>query len=444
MGGWLPLGIWASPTGQGWKPWAQGLGSAIWVHAMAALPWVILIVGQGLTWVERELEEEALTFAGPWRVLWKVTLPRSGAALAAAGLWVALPVVTEITVTDMMQVRTFAEEVYTQWVVGDRETGVFRSVAVALPGVIVAGVLVGGVARRLERKLPALESRAVEPLIFPLGWARWPFAVGVLVAVLVLAGVPLGSLIWKAGLTGRPAAWSACTAWSHIARVFQAQRPMVITSLELAALSGVTVAVVSLLLCWLAEGSRWFYGAVLTLLAAAWVVPAPLVGIGLKAAIQNLLDLTHSDTLARLLYYGPSPATVAWAYLVRLLPFGLAMLWPTVRLIPVELRETAQVDGARPGQLLFWVIWPLVWTAWLETALAMAVLSLGELGASKLVQPAGAETFAHAIFVQMHYGVTNDLAALCLVLLAFVAVGGVLVAAGNFTISRWRLNARTR
>jgi iron(III) transport system permease protein len=444
--GWLPLGIWAtpaandpdvSPTGLVWKPWAQGPGAAVWVHAMAALPWVILIVGQGLTWVERELEEEALTMARPWRVLCRVTLPRSGAALVAAGLWVVLPVITEITVTDMMQVRTFAEEVYTQLVVGDRAS-LFRSVAVAVPGVVVAGALVAGMARFLEHKLPPLESRSVEPLIFPLGWTRWLFAGAMVLAILVLVGVPLGSLLWKAGLAGRPATWSWATAWSHIAKVFMARWPMVARSLELAVVGGCLVAVISLLLCWLTGGSRWFYGAVLTLVAAAWVVPAPLVGFGLTEVLTHVVNLTHSDFLARMLYYGPSPVPIGWAYLIRLLPFGLAMLWPTVRLIPVELRESAQVDGARPGQMLVWVILPLVWTAWLETALATAILSLGELGASKVVEPPGSETFAHEIFVQMHYGVTNDLAALCLVLLALVAIGGILFAGFQWLVKAAR------
>src|SRR5439155_10337084 len=110
--GWLPLAVWSaaspgdpdlSPTGSAWKPWAQGIGAAMWVHAVAGLPWVVLLAGQGLRWVERELEEDALTVAGPWRVFTRVTLPRSRAALCAAALWVALQTATEITVTDMMQ-----------------------------------------------------------------------------------------------------------------------------------------------------------------------------------------------------------------------------------------------------------------------------------------------------------------------------------------------------
>jgi ABC-type spermidine/putrescine transport system permease subunit II len=66
-------------------------------------------------------------------------------------------------------------------------------------------------------------------------------------------------------------------------------------------------------------------------------------------------------------------------------------------------------------------------------AFAVAILSLGELGAGKLVETAGAKTLAHEIFEEMHYGVTNNLAALCLVLLAMVATGGGIVAmASNF------------
>ena len=93
-GGWFPLAAWSdaprgdpdiASSGIAWKPWAHGLGAAVWVHAAAGLPWVVWLVGQGLSFVERELEEEALLSAGPWRVLWRVTLRRCRPALLAAG-----------------------------------------------------------------------------------------------------------------------------------------------------------------------------------------------------------------------------------------------------------------------------------------------------------------------------------------------------------------------
>jgi hypothetical protein len=67
------------------------------------------------------------------------------------------------------------------------------------------------------------------------------------------------------------------------------------------------------------------------------------------------------------------------------------------------------------------------------------VLALGELSAGKLVSTPDAETYAEGIFVQMHYGVTNDLAARCLWLLAAVAAGGALTAlAGRISSVRGR------
>jgi iron(III) transport system permease protein len=110
-GGWLPLRWWNaaqpidpafSPDGSVWSPWGQGIGTAVWVHAAAGLPWIVWLVGRGLRRVDRDLEEDALTAAGPWRVLTRVSLPRASASVAAAALWVALQTATEITVTDVM------------------------------------------------------------------------------------------------------------------------------------------------------------------------------------------------------------------------------------------------------------------------------------------------------------------------------------------------------
>jgi iron(III) transport system permease protein len=448
-GGLVPLGAWSvpsagdpdvSPTGMLWKPWAQGLWAAIWVHAMAALPWVILLVGLGLCWVERELEEEALTVAGPWRVLWNVTLPRCWAAMLAATLWVTLQTASEITVTDPMQVRTFAEEVYTE-IVGGGQAAIARSVAVALPSVFLTCGLAWWAVQRLQRRLAPLWTLSRSPLVFSLGWARWPCLAAVLLAAGLLAGVPLGSLIWKAGLEGMPAAWSAARAWRAMHTVWQLRRVLLLESFSLAAVAGVLAAAIGLLICWLCVGGRWFQIGVLCLLTAAWALPGPLVGFGLKETIQRLLDLlgsdpSHPDPLARALWYGPSPLPILWAYLLRFTPIALALLWPVARLIPAELYETARVEGARPAQQLWHVVGPLAFPACLHAALAVTILALGELSASKLVETPGSQTFAHEIFVQMHYGVANDLAARCLLLLAVVMLGGALVAGATWLLRK--------
>ena len=72
------------------------------------------------------------------------------------------------------------------------------------------------------------------------------------------------------------------------------------------------------------------------------------------------------------------------------------------------------------------VVWPAARGAAGLAAVAVAVLALGELGASKLVATPDAPSFAHDVFAQMHYGAGNTLAAMCLLLLA-ACLGPVLL-----------------
>jgi iron(III) transport system permease protein len=430
-GGWLPVAFWNAPglvspgslsTPVVWKPWAQGLGAAVWVHTVAAVPWVIVLVGQGLCWVERHLEEDALTVAGPWRVLRRVTLPRARGAVLAAALWVALLTVTEITVTDMMQVRTFAEEVYNEFVMGDADA-LARAVAVSLPVIALCWLCVMGTIRRWERTLPPLEVLDSSPLLFKLGWARWPCLLAALTCVGLFSGIPVASLVWKLGLSGSPESWSAQVARKHLATVLRVRSGLLAQSLVLAVLAGMVSAGLALVVCWLAVGSRWFRLATLGLMAVVWAISGPIIGLGLKAMISKILDLVPSQTLAVALYYGPSPLPAVWADVIRFFPCAVAIIWLVVRILPRELRDAANVDGVRPGQELRHIVLPLALPACIRAGMAVAILSLGELGASKLVDTPGSQTFAHVVFTQMHYGVANDLAALCLWLLLLIVVG---------------------
>lgn len=429
-GGLLPLTLWTTPSaaavplaaGYGWKPWAMGLPAAIWVHAVAALPWVIVLVGQGLCWVERELEEDALTARHPMGVLWYVSLPRCRAAIFAAGLWVALMVVTEITVTDMMQVRTVAEEIYTQFVLGDEEA-LPRTLALALPAVAAIAVLITWASTRWEKGLPPLDVFTSQPRLFELGKSRLPLGLLCCIGVVILAGVPIASLCWKTGLGGSPQVFATDWAWVHVANAIKVRKSLIGANLSLACATGFATSAAALFICWLGLRSRWFRTLALILLALLWAMPGPILGLGLKQVIAHLMDLVPLHVVGVALYYGPSPLPAAWAHALRFLPFAVALLWPVVRLIPIDLIDAAQIDGASPLQEFRHVVLPLAWPAGVRGGIAVGVLSLGEIAASKLVETPGSQTFAHEVFSQMHYGVTNDLAALCLLLLAAVTLG---------------------
>ncbi len=414
------------------------LSRVIWIHTIAGLPWVILLTGLGFTWVERELEEDALLATRPFWVVLKVTLPRCRAALLASAVWVAVLTATEITVTDQFQVRTFAEEVYTQMVrpestMLNRELDllVARAVAVSLPSIFLTGVLLVWAVRRWQARIPPLERRS-PPWRFSLG--RHPlFLLGAVCLVIGCAGgVPLFSLFWKGGVSGNPETWSWLTL-QHQGRVLlKISGRALVGNLGVAILVGVLGSALGLVASWLAGESLWLRILTLGLALLGWTLPGPVVGLGMRGTIALLRDGTGSRWLAQWLYYGPSMAPIVWVQVVRLFPFAVALLWPVVRLVPRELLESVRVDGG--GPLAEWrlVIWPLTRRVWLWSVVALTVLALGELSASKLVSTPNAPTFAERIFTQMHYTMGNDLAVQCLVMLALVVgLGGMLLFLGH-------------
>jgi iron(III) transport system permease protein len=422
-------GLFSLFTGEAgpWRPWDQGMRTAIWIHAVAGLPWVVWIVGRGLCWVERELEEDALFAMRPARVLWHVTLGRSAAAIGAAAIWVALQTATEVTVTDMMQVRTYSEDVYNQFVTSDRGL-IPRLVAVSLPSVLVAGALIFAGAYYWDRRLPPRAALTAPPLTYKLFYLRLPCFVIVTVCVAALVLVPLISLLWKAGLAGSPVHWSLPALRDGLLNAGQARSGLVWTSLQLAAAAGAVTGTLALIACRLAVESRGFRLLVLLMMAVAWATPAPVTGVGLKQTIELLLRVFPFRPVADVLYYGPSPVPGLWVDIIRFFPCATAILWPFVRLLPRELADAARVDGAHPWQEMVYVVYPIMRPALLLAVLAVAVLSLGELGAGKLVETPGSETFAHELFSQMHYGTDRDVSSLCLLLLIPVMVGGLGVA----------------
>ena len=196
----------------------------------------------------------------------------------------------------------------------------------------------------------------------------------------------------------------------------------------LAGATGVAAAGIAVLLTWLMRHQvRWERG-VWGLAAVLWAMPGPLLGLALLTFLQWLFLLPGGDWLKPLFWSRPSPLPNVWVCLLRFGPIALAVLWPLARQVPRELEEAAALDGAHPWQRFRLVVLPALWQPALWAALVVATLTLGEISASKLVTTPGYTPLAHHVFQQMHAGADTDLAALCLVLLSVVVVGGMAVA----------------
>lgn len=452
----LQAAAWQAGFGlQGWytliyqaPAWLQGWTGAIWVHAMAALPWVVLIVGAGFWLVEPELEEQALLDGSLGQVFFRVTFPRTAAAIGIAGLWVLIVTAGEMTVTDLFDVRTYAEELYTQFAVTpDPE----QASLTVLPGVLLTASLILAGLAVCARAVPGDRSPSLRPqLVFQLGRWRWPTASLVGTIVLLLIGVPLGNLVYKAGVVVtqvdalRMRHWSPGKCLTVVGLSPVQYLSEFGWSLALSALAATAAVILGIALAWWTVGreergagrgeskGEWRSRSLLVIAAACLAVPGPLVGL----AVIWLLNRPGWHTL-NMLY--DRTILAPWLVLtVRALAPAILVLWHALRRLPAEMLDGAALDGAgwltRLWRIALPCRIPAVCLAWL---IAFAV-ALADLAASILVAPPGMTTLSIRIFGLLHAGVEDYVAGICL---SQTILFGVLAAGILWLATRWHRDA---
>jgi iron(III) transport system permease protein len=409
----------------GGPPLLDGWRGAIWIHAAAAVPWVVLIVGAGLWLIEPELEEQALLDGSPRQVLWHVTLRGALPALGVAALWAAITTASEITVTDLFVVRTYAEELYTQQVApqpDDVPLGMWLGVAVTA-WLVLAGLLLCAQLAPRDRPI-TLRAR----LVYRLGRWRLPMTAAVAAALLLLAGVPLGNLAYKAGISVHVAQAESVRTWSPWRCLAVVAASPVDNwrefrwSLGIGLLAATGAVAAAVALAWPARRGGHRAMPALLLSAICLAMPKPLVGLG-------IIELLNRPGIGALTWLYDQSILAPWlAQFTVALPPVVLILWHALRTIPSEVLDAAAVDGAGPlGQL--WRIalpgrLPALALAWV---VAMAV-ALGELGASILVVPPGVVTLPIKIFNLLHGGVSEfEVSGICLALVAVFAAAAMCI-----------------
>jgi iron(III) transport system permease protein len=466
----LVTGAWDAGFGiQGWhtlstnphlahEPWLAGWRAAVWVHALAAVPWVVLIVGASLRAVEAEIEEDAATCAAPQRVMWHVSIRRAAPAIVLAGIWVAIMTTTEISVTDFFQVRTFAEEVYTQAALGTFDanvgppsrggpltaqpstsesplpalsanglwSGLLLSTLLALTAIVAASRLFADLSDAPHRP----------PWIWRLKNWRWPAAVLLWLSLLLVAGIPLGNLLYKAGIqvnitdTSRTRTWSATKLVERLVKAPRDFQGELWLSTKIGAAAATAALALALPLAWSMRTSltsariqRWPWLRLL-MLSLCLTIPGPLLGV----ATIRLLNRPPDSSFAALAWLYDSNFAPWLVQTLRALPLATLIMWPALASVPQVMLDTAATDGTGSwGRLLRIALpqrWPAVAAAWL-VGFAVAI---GELAATILVMPPqrGATALSIQIFQLLHYGVDDRVAAICLVtVFAVAAVTGI-------------------
>ncbi len=433
------LGVW-SPLMSGevaWRPWSQGLLPAGVVHGAAGWPWVVVIVAEALRRTDPCQEEEALVNGGPASLFRRVLWPRILLGSLAGGALVTLQTLTEIPVTDAMMVRTFAEEVYTQHVIAS--DGVGATLAVTAPPWLLTLAFALLVGRRTVIRLaePPTESGPSPVAAWP-AWCRVVGVAGLTVMLAAFVVLPVAALVWTAGGGAGPGGWSIGALAGECDKVARTDGRVLAFSWAYGVAAGITTVSAALVAARAATRSRIARLGVVAVAVLLAVTPGPVVGLGLKQAIGVLVDVEATayerfDVAADFppvrsgLYDQPSPLPAVWACVTRFFPLALVIVTPALFAVPRELREAARLDGLTAWEEWRRVGWPAARSAAVVAVVAVTALSLGEVSASKLVNPPSRSAFVLRLFDQMHYGAETTVAALALMPLvpAFVMAAAV-------------------
>ena len=325
-------------------PPLEGLRGAVVVHAIAAVPWLYWIFRLGFESIPGAVEEVASLDAGNWQVFRSVTLPLSLPILLGGVMFVALVTMTEITVTDRYQYRSYAEVLYNEYALNPSFEGLPLQLA-AVTWNIAALVVCGlGFCLLTGSQFASMSFLSGRQRVASPAW----LAVAVYSVTLTLVTVPLLNLLYQAGIEVRQVDGSRLRTWSGwkclqlIAASPWKYRQELAWSAVLAQLS--VLSSVSIATAW----AWWSFGRVgrqvlgLVVCVVCFATPGTLIAFG----IIRTLNPPHAGELLAWLY-DDTPVAPWIAQTIKCLPFACLFAWYGMRSIPRNVWDAARVDGAR-------------------------------------------------------------------------------------------------
>lgn len=377
----------------------QSVCLVIVFHSLVALPFATLVAAWILRQVDDGMEEASLTQAGTFQTLMRITIPASLGPLQLLFISIATPILTEITIVDLLGFSTTPEAIFQTIELGG--SGASYIVA-SIPFVLLGSWW-------MMRSIPALDfsesSRHTTVARLPASDRSVAFSTGSFWVFTVLMTLPIIGIIWQLGLvnddTGMTS-WQSAAALAFVRHEWLVLRQMIAENIVMATISGWSIWLLSALWAW-----WWFFGNRVVRVMVGWIIglmvfmPAPLVGLG-------FIGFMNRPGLPGIFY--DSSFIVHAGHVLRVAPITFAILLIAFSRLDLATYESAQLHGASS-----WILWrvalrdqfPATGTAFLVAIIG----SINELTVTKLIAPPGTEPLVMHLFSVLHQGTANQQAA---------------------------------
>lgn len=377
------------------NPWLAGV-----IHGWVAMPLSVLPIGLAYRCVDRAWIDAAAIEAN-WRYTWRhvewPVIRWSVAAVVVLQFWLAG---VDITVTDLLAVRTFAEEVYVGFQLGGSTA--LQSLVIA-PYLALFGILLFELRRMtVSADLRWERITGAEPPATKLGTGRWPLLAAMFIVLTAIMGVPLLAVMRQVG------------SLSELPMMARSMTRELGDSLLLA--GGTAIAVVILIMG-----------------IAPAIVSRRTIGRAQRAAILLLFALPTPCLAIMLIEMTDQPmAPLSWLYdsialpilgqTLRWLPVAVLVMLPGLVRVTKQHIDAARLDGCRGVGLYRTLYWPACRPFLVLAALAAFVLTLGEVTLSVLLSPPDFLPLSVRFFTLAHYGLRGEAAVVVVLVVATVVL----------------------
>lgn len=377
----------------------RGWIASWWVQLMALVPIAAGLALIGWESIDSRLIDAARMFRKDVDGFKNIVLPLAAPLLLAGGAFLFLLSLIDYSVPSLFQVTTYALEIFAEFSASN-EPG--RALLLSVPLLIITFSIIALSQAPLRNAAlrPPWKSRTWEN---PPNWPSWLITFQRFAAALLLIQI-LIPLISQILLTG---------SLSNLAATTRAASDEISSTLWIAILASLISTLIAIPIAQRLLDKHPIWWIITTLPLA---VPSPLIGIGL-IAIWN-------QPLTRAIY--ANSAMPIMAAVARFTPLAVILLLSQMRGTDQALIDAARVLQKNDLHAWLRVRLPLLIPGLLGTAGIIFILTAGELGATLLVAPPGEATLTMRIYSFLHYGASDTVAGLGLVMTLVALLFGFL------------------
>lgn len=364
------------------------------VHTFVFSPLAMIVISNGLLQINSRLEESALMFCEYKDVLFQIVIPLIKPSIVSSLILIFTLSISEFSVPIFLSVEVLTTEIF-------REFSAFYNYSLAVANSIIllfiSIFLLLGEQRIISNSLKFQTSSTISyTKVLKLKRYKNLFKYISLLYIFISIIIPILVLLSQ-----------SLQDINNLYKAFNLLSPHILNSLLYALIGSFFLTIFGFIFAYISRVHTFMAKYIDTILLLTFAIPSTVLGIGLiKFFNKSSLDFIYSTFWIIII-----------AYFGKFIFISYKIIQNSLKEIPNSIEESALILGAGFFTRVQKIYIPLLSNSLKLTVIITFILSLGELGATILVYPAGSSVMGIKIYTIMANAPIGLTSAMSLVLL---------------------------